>query len=326
MGGCSSKSVDEISQQVCLITGASSGVGAEAAKTFAKAGMRVVLTARREDKLKELVAEITAAGGRAAYILLDVSDNSQVEEAFAFAEKTFGGVDFVFANAGFNGNVLLPLTDKPAEEISQNLMINTAGAIHTLRSAVPAFRKRGGGAIVFTSSIFAHQNYKSQAAMAAAGFAGGGALVYNAAKAAIDAVNRNAGQFASENIRSYSLQIGAFDTEMSRNSAKQASAAFGADVPVTAFGANNPIFDTVGDAVHVGQVALALFDGSSAWQSGQTIVVDNDGTADAAAWTSAVDAPLSTDTGLPTKEAGKALVRDIAGRPYSSSKPSFKDE
>jgi len=269
------------------------------------------------------VGEITDAGGVAAYTLLDVSDNSQMQAAFEFAENKFGGVDFVFANAGYNGNVLLPLTDKPAEEISQNLMINSAGAIHTLRSAVQAFRKRGGGAIVFTSSIFAHQNYKSQAAMAAAGFGGGGALAYNAAKAAIDTVSRNAGQFAGENMRSYSLQIGAFDTEMSRNSAKQASAAFGAEVSVAAFGANNPIFDTIGDAVHVGKVALALFDGSSAWQPGQTIIVDNDGTADASAWTSAMDAPLSNATGLPTQEIGKTLLRDVAGRPYSHNESSL---
>merc|ERR1712000_363211 len=75
----------ELWRRVCLITGASSGVGAEAAKTFAKAGLRVVLTARREEKLKELVGEIMDAGGVAAYTLLDVSDNSQMQAAFEFA-------------------------------------------------------------------------------------------------------------------------------------------------------------------------------------------------------------------------------------------------
>jgi len=303
-------------KKVCLITGASSGVGAEAAQTFAKAGIQVVVTARREDRLKELVSQIVAAGGDAAYKTLDVSDSSQVQAAFDFAEERYGGVDFVFANAGYNGNVLLPLVEKPAEEIVNNLMINTCGAIFTLRSAVPALKKRGGGAVVFTSSIFAHQNYKSQAVMAANGFGGGGALVYNAAKAAIDTVSRNVGQFTGDGIRSYSLQIGAFDTEMSQNSAKQASAAFGQEIPVEAFGANNPIFDTVGKAVHVGEVALALFDGSSNWQPGQTILVDNDGTADASHWTSLMDAPSGNDSGLPTKEEAQKFLRDVRGKPY----------
>lgn len=303
-------------KKVCLVTGASSGVGAEAVQTFAKAGFQVVLTARREDQLKRLTSNIIAAGGDAAYKVVDVTDDKQVQAAFDFAEEKYGGVDFVFANAGYNGNVLLPLADKPANEIVQNLMVNTCGTIFTLRSAVPALQKRGGGAIVFTSSIFAHQNYKSQGAMAAAGFGGGGALVYNAAKAAIDTVSRNAGQFAGDGIRSYSLQIGAFDTEMSQNSAKQASAAFGQEIPVDAFGANNPIFDTVGKAVHVGEVALALFDGTSEWQPGQTILVDNDGTADASHWTRALDAPLDTPSGLPTKEMAKQWLRDVRGKPY----------
>jgi len=301
-------------KKVCVVTGASSGVGATAAETFAKAGMQVVISARREKQLKDTVEKIIAAGGDAAYKVTDVTKDSDVKALFDFAVEKYGGVDYVFSNAGYNGNVLKPLTEKPEEEIVQNLMINTAGAIYTLKNAVPVLKQRGGGAIVFTSSIFAHSNYKHQSFMVAAGFAGGGALVYNASKAAVDTVSRNAGQFAGDGIRSYSLQIGAYDTEMSRNSAKQASELFGQEVPVEGFGANNPICDTLGKAEDVGKVALALFDGTSEWKSGQTILVDNDCTADAAAWTSALDAPLGTDSGLPTKEQAKLLARDVKGK------------
>lgn len=240
-----------------------------------------------------------------------------MKEPFEFTEKKYGGVDFVFANAGYNGNVVLPLADKSDQEIEDNFRINTIGAIFTLRSAVNAFRKRGGGTIVFSSSIMASVNYKSATALAAKGFGGASFLAYSAAKTAVDAVSRNAGQFAGENIKSFSLQIATYDSEMSRNSAKQVSNAVGSEVPVEAFGANNPIFDTLGNSVHVGEVVLALFDGSSSWQPGQTIVVDNDGTADAAHWTAALDAPLDTDDGLPTKEMAKTMVRSIGGKPYA---------
>jgi len=304
---------------VCLITGASSGVGAEAAKFLAKNGIRVVLTGRRESKLQELVSEIVSAGGVAAHHVVDVRIGEQVQAAFDFAEKEFGGVDYVFANAGCNGNVVAPLAGKPDEEISDNLMTNAGGAIFALRSAIPAFQKRKGGAIVFTSSIFAHQNPKSIAALAEKGFGGGGAIAYNASKAAVDAVSRNAAQFKSDNIRSYCLQIGAYNTEMSQNSAKQASDAFGQEVPVTAFGANNPLFDTVGDPVHLAEVVLSLFNGTSEWQPGQTIVVDNDGTADASNWTKFLDAPADTENGLPSRTDAQQFLRNVSGKPYTSN-------
>lgn len=313
-----STATEDVTGKVCIITGASSGVGALAAKTFAKAGLKVVLTARRVEKLETLAEEIIAAGGEATFTQMDVTDDAAVKNAFDFAKVTYGGVDFVFANAGYNGNVIKPLVDKPADEITQNLLINTAGAIYTLRHAVTAFKERGGGTIVFSSSIFAHQNYQSQRALVKMGFAGGGALAYNAAKAGVDAVNRGAGQFLDEGVNSYSLQIAATLTEMSIRSAAQASEAFNADVDVAGFGAANPIFDTIGDPVHVGEVVLALFDGSSAWKPGQTIIVDNDGTADAAMWTRYVDQPLDTPSALPDKKEAQAWLRDVKGMPYKA--------
>lgn len=309
---------EDMKGKVCIITGSSSGVGASAARTLAKAGFRVVLTARRVEKLKTLADEIIASGGEAAFTQMDVTDDVAVKKAFDFANVTYGGVDFVFANAGYNGNVIKPLVDKSAEEITQNLLINTAGAIFTLRHAVSAFRERGGGTIVFSSSIFAHQNYQSQRALAKLGFAGGGALAYNAAKAGVDAVNRGAGQFLDEGIKSFSLQIGATLTEMAVRSAQQASEAFNAEVDPSGFGATNPIFDTIGDPVHVGQVVLALFDGSSAWKPGQTIIVDNDGTADAAMWSQYVDQPMDTPSALPDKSDARAWLRDVKGMPYKA--------
>jgi len=301
------------SQKVCVVTGASSGVGAAAAETFASAGIQVVLSARREDRLKELVEKIVAAGGEAVYKVTDVTKADEVQALFDFAVETYGGVDYVFSNAGYNGSILTPLTQKTEDEIVQILMINTAGCIFTLKSAVPVLKQRGGGAIVFTSSILGHSNYKSQGVLAAIGMGGGGALVYAASKAAVDMISRSAGQFVGDGIRSYSLQIGAFDSEMSRTSAEQLSQAIGQEVPVESFGTSNPICDTLGKAEEVGKVALALFDGTSAWKPGQTILVDNDLTADAAAWTCALDAPLDTDSGLPTKEMARELARDLKG-------------
>lgn len=306
----------DVSGKVCLVTGASSGIGADAARTFAKAGVKVVLTARREDELRKVVDTIRSEGGDAAYVLVDVTDDKQVQAAFDFAQQRYGGVDFVFANAGYNGNAPMPLTRKPESEIKDVVLINTVGALFTLRHAVSSFKKRGGGAIVFTSSILAHQNYKSSEAMAKMGLGGGGSIAYQAAKAGVDMVSRAAGQYSPVGVRSYSLQVSYTDTEMLRSTARQASKALGAEIPASTFGSNNIFFDTPADATHVGRVALALFDESSAWRPGQVIIVDNDATADASAWTAAYDRPLDTPSGLPSREEARKLMRDVKGRPY----------
>jgi NADP-dependent 3-hydroxy acid dehydrogenase YdfG len=89
--------------KVALITGGSRGIGEASARTLAKAGITVVLAARSEVEMKKIVSDVAALGGKAAYVVCDVAKESDLENAVSFCEKTFGGVDFIFANAGWEG-------------------------------------------------------------------------------------------------------------------------------------------------------------------------------------------------------------------------------
>ena len=89
-----------IKDKVVIITGASSGIGAATAKLLAGEGAKVILGARREEKLKQLVDEIQNAGGQAVYQVLNVVDPADNDAIVQLAKETFGGVDVIFLNAG----------------------------------------------------------------------------------------------------------------------------------------------------------------------------------------------------------------------------------
>ncbi|HAT54240.1 MAG TPA: oxidoreductase, partial [Lactobacillus sp.] len=89
-----------VKDKVVVITGASSGIGEATARLLAKNGAKVVLGARRADRLTEIVKEITAAGGQAAYQTVDVRDADEVKSLVTFAKTTFGDIDVLFNNAG----------------------------------------------------------------------------------------------------------------------------------------------------------------------------------------------------------------------------------
>src|SRR4051812_18103371 len=91
-----------LSNRTILVTGASSGLGAHFARTFAQHGASVAIAARRVDRLRALESDIRAAGGKALAVEMDVSDAASTTAAFDATEAAFGGVDSVVANAGMN--------------------------------------------------------------------------------------------------------------------------------------------------------------------------------------------------------------------------------
>lgn len=137
-----------IDKKVVIITGASSGIGAETAKVLAINGAKVVLSARREDRLKALAKEI---GENAAYLKSDVSSLTDMQALAAFAKHQFGKVDALFANAGIMpaGNMSELKTDDWAHMVEINIM----GVLNSIAAVLPQFIAQKSGHIVVTSSV-----------------------------------------------------------------------------------------------------------------------------------------------------------------------------
>jgi NAD(P)-dependent dehydrogenase (short-subunit alcohol dehydrogenase family) len=141
-----------LANKVAIVTGASSGIGYATARMFAREGARVVVTARRQELLDRLVAEIVDAGGQAVAVAGDVRDEATAKLAVETAVREFGGLDIAFNNAGSVGET------GPVQEVSvagwrDVLDTNLTSAFLGARYQVPAMIARGGGSLVFTGSF-----------------------------------------------------------------------------------------------------------------------------------------------------------------------------
>jgi len=140
-----------LSGRVAVITGASSGIGLACAESLARAGVAVVLGARRADRLEQAAAAIRAAGGRAATLTMDVAVESDVVRLIEHARTTFGRLDVAICNAGFGYYGTLEGT--PPEIMRRMMDVNFLGTYYTARAALPGFRAQGRGHLLFISSI-----------------------------------------------------------------------------------------------------------------------------------------------------------------------------
>ena len=135
---------------VLLITGASSGIGAETARHAAEAGYRLALAARREEELESLAAEL---GGdeRAIAVRCDVTEFDQVEALTATAIERFGRIDAVFANAGFGAT--RGFLEESPEHWRAMVLTNVLGVAFTIRATLPHLLERGDGHYLITGSV-----------------------------------------------------------------------------------------------------------------------------------------------------------------------------
>ena len=141
-----------LTDNVVLITGASSGFGADAARQFAKAGCIVVLASRRMHRLTELAEQICAEGGQAFAIGLDVSEQSQIDETIQTVLDKFGRIDILFSNAGYGAMDWLE-TLAPAADIDTQINVNLRGLIQVTRAVLPSMLARRAGTIINMSSV-----------------------------------------------------------------------------------------------------------------------------------------------------------------------------
>ena len=141
-----------LKDKVVLITGASSGFGKDSAHLFAKEGARVVLAARRLDRLQLLANEIHKAGGEAFAVPVDVSQLNEIRLMVRTVIEIYEHIDILFNNAGF-GRLNWLETLEPKRDIETQIQVNLTGLIQVTRAVLPHMLKRRSGHIINMSSI-----------------------------------------------------------------------------------------------------------------------------------------------------------------------------
>jgi NAD(P)-dependent dehydrogenase (short-subunit alcohol dehydrogenase family) len=169
----------DLSGRVALVTGASSGLGTQFAKTLAKAGAAVVLAGRRVERLKTLRAEIEAEGGDAHVVPIDVTDHTSIKSAVAHAETDMGALDILINNSGVS--TTQRLTDVSPEDYDYIMNTNTRGAFFVAQEVGKRMLARAKGAAPGTFTGGRIVNIASMAGLRALGQIG----VYCMSKAAV---------------------------------------------------------------------------------------------------------------------------------------------
>lgn len=200
-----------IEGKVVVITGASSGLGESTARHLARLGARVVLGARRKDRLDAIVKDIQAAGGEALAVTVDVTKRAEVEGLVKKAVDTYGRIDVMMNNAGIMA--IAPLTALKVEEWERMVDINIKGVLYGVAAALPHMLKQESGHFINTASVFGIKV-----------FAPGG-TVYCATKAAIRSLTEGLRMEAhTGKIRCTIISPGAVDSELKQDSSDPASA------------------------------------------------------------------------------------------------------
>jgi 3alpha(or 20beta)-hydroxysteroid dehydrogenase len=138
--------------KVAIITGAAGGIGRATCVRFASEGARIVAVDLNGSPLDEVVAAVDSAGSKALAVAADVSKAADVQRYAAEAVRAFGGVDYLFNNAGIEGKIV-PFLDYPEEEFDRVMAVNVKGVWLGLKLVTPLIRDRGAGAIVNTASV-----------------------------------------------------------------------------------------------------------------------------------------------------------------------------
>ncbi|NVD42021.1 SDR family oxidoreductase [Ensifer sp. HO-A22] len=161
--------MSELQGKVVAITGASSGIGEATARYLAAAGARVVLGARRTDRLATLAGEIRDAGGTASFQALDVTDLADTQAFVAHAVSEFGRLDVIVNNAGVMP--LSPLSALKVDEWNRMIDVNIRGVLNGIAASLPVMNEQGSGQIVNLSSIGGHAVSPTAAVYCATKFA-----------------------------------------------------------------------------------------------------------------------------------------------------------
>lgn len=189
----------DLGGKVVAITGASSGIGEAAAKLLAASGAKVVLGARRVDRLEAVAAAIRKAKGEAEVQAVDVTRREDLVRLVEKTQERFGRLDVLINNAG-----LMPLSlldDLKVDEWDRMIDVNIKGVLYGIAAALPVFRKQQSGHFINVSSVAGHRVGPTMA-------------VYSATKFAVRALSEGLRQEAGDKIRVTIISPGAVESEL----------------------------------------------------------------------------------------------------------------
>jgi len=232
-----------VKDQIVFISGASSGIGAACAKVFAQAGAKLILGARRQERLDQLADELRASFASSIHLLhLDVSDRATVESALSTLPPYWSSVDILINNAGLSRG-LSKLHEGSFQDWEEMIDTNIKGLLYLTRLVVPGMVSRGRGHVVNLGSIAGHQTYPS-------------GNVYCATKAAVRVISEGLKQdLLGTPVRVSSVDPGLVETEFSqvrfRGDTERAQQPYKGLTPLTPDDVADVIFFCVTRSPHV---------------------------------------------------------------------------
>ena len=240
--------------KVALVTGGTTGIGKETAIALAKAGAKVVVSGRGEDKGKETVDSIKQAGGEATFIKADISQPTEVEALIAKTVETYGSLDCASNNAGTEGK-LAPITELTEADLDKVIDINLKGTWYCLKYEIAQMLQQGKGAIVNTSS--------------GAGEVGMANLSpYCASKHGVMGLTKSlAVEYAKRGIRINAIAPGPIDTGMPERGTANREAL---DNYISTF----VPMDRMGTATEVAEAVVWLCSDAAGFVTGTTLAID----------------------------------------------------
>ncbi len=198
-----------IESKVVVITGASSGIGESTARHLASLGAKVVLGARREEKLERITQEIRDSGGQAEFLTTDVTVASDLKALVEKAIAAFGQVDVIINNAGLMA--IAPMSETKTDEWDRMIDINIKGVLYGIAAALPIFEKQGSGHFINISSVAGVKVFSP------------GGTIYSGTKFAVRAISEGLRHEVSGKIRTTTIEPGAVDSELKHGSSHQES-------------------------------------------------------------------------------------------------------
>lgn len=204
---------DNINNKVVFITGGSSGLGEATARRLALSGAKIVLAARREERLKKISKDIREAGGECIWVKLDVTDPQNFRDAIDQALEHFQKLDVIVNNAGCMA--IAPLSQTRIKEWDRMIDVNIRGVLHGIAAALPVFQKQGSGHFINLSSVAGIKVFSP------------GGAVYSGTKYAVRAISEGLRQeLANENVRVTCIEPGAIESELKYGSEDKESQDF----------------------------------------------------------------------------------------------------